>query len=233
MKNMNDRTTLMRTFTSAMSADLAISPMIIVEADGGNRPWIDAIEKIADALDMKRVCYVVMDDQVQDVGDWAWSGEEDDTGTRTIVLAMRREGGDPLALAAMLKAIHDYSVDDTIVVVVTDEDGLTSVCDTIGQTLSVPAILVPTCRQGFGTTETRVRIVGEATMVGRSNGKDFLEATVSEPYVHEVGINVECDAQDDRTLDGLMAFGENFRFAAMVQEKEGALVCRLEDIVAL
>lgn len=231
---LNDGTTLLRTFADAADADLAISPMIVVGAAGGDRPWIEAIGNVADALDMQRICYVVTTDQARDVTEWVGSSRSGDTPARAIVLAMRQHGGgDAVALAEMLQAISDHGSDGVVVVVVVEEDQLEMTRDAVGSILSVPAPLVPTCRQGFAAMQRNIRIVGEATMVGRSNGQHYVEASVAEPYAHDVRIEVECDAEDDRTFDALVGFGENFRFAATVTAGNGVPTCRIEDIVVL
>lgn len=222
---------LLNAFATAVDADLAISPMIVVGGPDDARPWIESVTDLARACGMRSIYYRLSDtDQVQDAIDWASSREDGDEDLRCIVLDVQGLGDGTLVDDA-LRHIRQDAEGEHIVVVVIDPDQLAETRQDIRTILGVEQALVPVAWQGTYPRKQEVRVVGTVTLAGKQHGRFFIAANVDAPYPHEVEIELDMgDRDEDAALRELSNLRPDRTFAVLGELRNGRIAARFEDV---
>jgi len=228
------RSAMLNAFAAALDADLAVSPMIVIGGTDDDYPWVDSTLDLARACEMDAIQYRLTEaDDVQDIVDWASSREDGCSEVRCIVINVQGLGAGTMADDA-LRGIRAEGQGEHIVVLVVDPDQLTEVRHDIHAALGIEAALVPFTWQGIYPDVHEIGIVGSATLVGRQNGSYFVAASVSDPYPHEVQIEIDMgDRDEDVAMEDLASIGPDCDFAMLATVRDGRILARFDDVVRM
>jgi len=229
------RSTMLNAFAAALDADLAVSPMLVVGGTDDACPWNRDILDLAGASGIHRRAEFRADTQesVAALADWIRDRAPDESGLQCIVIGVQGLGEDHL-LGAMLQDLRYYASDECLIALSIDPEQIAQVRRDIRSILGVEEALVPVTWQGVYPDVHEIGIVGSATLVGRQNGAFFIAASVSEPYPHEVHIEIDMGDRDENVaLDDLAALGPDCDFAVLATVRDGSILARFDGIAKL
>lgn len=227
------RSALLRAFGSALDADIAISPMIIVGGTDDALPWLDSLSDLSEACGMGRTVSYVADsaENAEDMADWVSSREDDDETVRAVAIVTQGLG-DSSRLNDMLHHVKDRAWGEHVIVVVIDPEQLDDTRRDIRTILGVHQALVPISWQGVEPTRHEVQILAQIVGGGRSNGVYVIDAISTDPYPHEIELYLDMGEDDDANMDAIEKLGQA-DFAALAIVRGGSLVSTLADIETL
>ena len=248
--------TMMRAFADALSADLAVSPLVVGATPGMGT--IHLLKGLAAAADME--CFHVrcaMFDPVEIQGlPVLVAGEVErrpfrlqalrsvlDKGRPTLVVldeAAFDNGAAREASRVMLEQVAEDASSPTIVALTGTIGEIDAMLDVVAAGTGIQRAHVPTCVRGIdddGTTPPQpILLVGDVGISGSRHGERHLLMDVAAPYAHEVRLTlVATDVQDEDDLPDAVSSALAAGTVAIraTPDRHGSLYCTTADLDVL